>query len=74
MLVKAGEKIKAKKIYKWQKLPKDSYWSYKDILENRIKNIDKNVELFRRPSNSLWNDKELMMFNGSFSCMACHQK
>ena len=48
MLVKAGEKTKAKKIYKMAKLPESySYWSYKDILENRIKNIDKNVELFR---------------------------
>lgn len=77
MLVKAGDWQTAIKIYNNAKLA-DNYssWPYRQILENRIQNAQQNITFFNQPiDNQTLNamKEKIIMFNSSFSCMACHQ-
>ncbi|SMF18240.1 hypothetical protein [Pseudobacteriovorax antillogorgiicola] len=76
LLVKKGKVETAKKIYKNAKLSKNySTWPYRQVLENRIAQADKNVEEFRKEFKAgEIPGHPMMMFNTSYSCMACHQK
>ncbi len=76
LLVKNGEPKKAKKIYANAKLSKSySAWPFAKVLEARIANAKKNVIEFRKEfSSGEIPSHPIMMFNTSYSCMACHQK
>jgi len=55
----------------------DSYkdWPYKDVLEVRIANAERNVAEFRKelPKDGTAPDHPAIMLQSSFACMACHQ-
>jgi len=73
MLVKSGKWETAQKIYKNAKLsPSYPSWKFRDILERRIKSAENNVARFNDKSNN--SAEDVIMFNASFSCMACHQQ
>lgn len=76
MLVKNGDWRTAIIIYKNAQLSRDYHsWPYRNILEQRIINAQANVERFRQSVNLAEIQKEpTMMFNSTYSCMACHQE
>ena len=75
MLVRKGEPELARKIYANAKLSKSfSSWPFRNALEQRIKNAEKNVEPFRKIPLSGEKPGHLLMFNSQYACMACHQK
>jgi hypothetical protein len=67
MVVKSGDWRTAQKVYMLAK-GVDAYptWPYREILEERIRNAERNVEEFRK-------DNSPIMFRSKFSCSACHQ-
>lgn len=73
MLVKAGDWQTAIKIYKNAMLAKNySTWPYRKMLEKRIANAQQNIKAFQQ--NSLTPPDKVLMFNSTYSCMACHQR
>ncbi len=76
MLVKQGKISQAKQIYANAKLSKDyASWPFKDVLEKRIQDADKNKEWFQKPVANAENPNQpMILFNTPYSCMACHQK
>lgn len=76
MLVKAGNWQTAIKIYSNAKLaPNYSSWKYRDVLEQRITDARKNVEQFNKAIPlTQHSPATTMMFNSTFSCIACHQQ
>jgi hypothetical protein len=75
MLVKAGKLEEAKVIYSAAKIsPAYLAWIYKDVLENRLAEMDMNVRAFNRKQNLTELDgNRQMMINSEFSCTGCHQ-
>lgn len=78
-LVKNNELEKAKIIYNnAKKISSYNTWQYKNILESRLKNINENVNKFRK---NIKNGEKLtkniinnnMIFH-SYNCSVCHQK
>lgn len=76
MLVKQGRLEQARKIYATAKLsPSYLNWAFREVLEQRILEAENNVERFRRTlANQDLSSEPVMMFQSSYSCMACHQK
>lgn len=76
MLVKQGDWQTAIKLYNNAKLAKNyQQWKYRDVLEERIAHAKENVVAFNQPfeiSKPIKNPT--MMFNSSYSCMACHRQ
>lgn len=86
-LVKSGQTDKALIAYNNAKaIPSYQDWSFKNLLEKRIVNIEKNVSLFRKNSERLslkenrniihlesFNPNEHMVFN-SYNCTICHKE
>jgi hypothetical protein len=76
MLVKAGDWKTARVLYANAK-SFDTYrdWQFKDVLEERIRNAERNVAEFRKelPKDGAAPDYPTIMFQSSFACMACHQ-
>jgi translation initiation factor 2 beta subunit (eIF-2beta)/eIF-5 len=71
-LVKAGKWKTAVIIYNNAKYSKTyNEWKYKDYLEDRITNAEQNVKNFNDPTQT--DDKKMIMFKSSFSCMSCHR-
>lgn len=71
MLVKSGDWTTAIKIYQNAKLANNySYWPYRSVLEERIKDAKLNTILFNDPEKY---KNKMIMFNSNFSCMACHR-
>lgn len=67
MLVKAGEPSEAVSAYARARLaPSYAYWPYRELLEERIKNVDAVAQRVRegRPPP--------MMFGSAYTCAACH--
>ena len=75
MLVKAGELEEARIIYAAAKLsPGYGEWVYKDLIDERIADMNKNVEAFNQPQNlTRLTEKKQLMINSEFSCTGCHQ-
>ncbi|MFT3762633.1 MAG: hypothetical protein QM761_08490 [Pseudoxanthomonas sp.] len=68
MLVKSGEVDTAIAAYRAaQRTPGYPTWPYRDVLDKRIEEAQANVTRFNAEGD------RSMMFNSSFSCMACHQ-
>lgn len=73
MLVKAGEPDRAVIMYRNAMLTPDyARWPYKGVLEQRIAQAARNVELFRRKDPP--GDGPSMMVQSAYACMACHQQ
>ena len=82
-LTKAGKTKEALIAYNNAKhIPSYDTWSYQDLLANRIQNVEKNTELFRKSSHMLKKDPSniysdafdpntSMVFN-SYNCTICH--
>ena len=76
LLVKSGDWEKGKIMYQLAKQAPDyAKWDYKEVLENRIRNAEKNVELFRKEiaNGEKVNVDQAIMINTSISCRTCHQ-
>jgi hypothetical protein len=72
MLVKSGDWQTAQKIYANAKLPKAyASWKYQAVLDDRIKQAQANVALFKAPNGT---PEARIMINSEFACMACHQQ
>lgn len=75
MLVKAGNTAEALKMYQLAK-QSDTYnnWPYRDVLENRINNIQKNATDFNKPIDNMnIKSQNVIMFNSRIACTGCHQ-
>jgi uncharacterized protein YceK len=73
MLVKAGDWQTAQKIYASARLSSTySQWPFREVLEGRIRDAQGNVAAFKAPAPG--GGGKSMMFDSSFSCMACHQQ
>lgn len=71
-LVKAGKWQMGIKMYNNAKYSKTyNEWKFKDYLEDRIQNAGENVKNFNDPAQT--DDKKMIMFRSSFSCMSCHR-
>lgn len=76
LLVKHGEWEKAIPVYEFAKhAPDYPNWDYQKILENRIKNAQRNVNLFRTewPKGQKIPIDNAVMKNTAISCRGCHQ-
>jgi tetratricopeptide (TPR) repeat protein len=73
MLVKAGEPDRAVIMYRNAMLTPDyAQWPYKGVLEQRIAQATRNVEVFRRKDPP--RDGPAMMVRSTYACMGCHQQ
>ena len=72
LLVKSGDAETAKKLYANAKLsPAYGSWQFRDVLEERLRRADNNVQVFRAPETD---PRDGMMIGTHFSCVACHQQ
>jgi len=75
MLVKSGDWQTGQRIYASAKLSKVyDKWKFRDVLEERIKNAEANVQVFNAPENPKDRKAGRMMANSELACMACHQE
>jgi hypothetical protein len=73
MLVKAGDWRTAQQFYANARLSHDyAKWPLNEVLEQRIRNAQTNVDRFRAAPDSP--DATAIMIESRFSCMACHQQ
>jgi hypothetical protein len=73
MLVKAGDPGTAVKMYRNAQLTPDyASWPYKDVLERRLREAPRNVEVFRQANPAP--GAPTLMGRSSFACMGCHQR
>ena len=76
MLVKKGDWEKAIEIYQLAKdVPQYDTWDFKETLEKRIVNAEKNVNNFRKKLDRAEKNEEdnVMLINSSISCVSCHK-
>ena len=76
MLVKKGDWEKAIEIYQLAKdVPQYDTWDFKETLEKRIVNAEKNVNNFHEKLNGAEKNEldNVMLVNSSISCMSCHK-
>ncbi|MDF2437348.1 MAG: hypothetical protein K0Q95_1724 [Bacteroidota bacterium] len=75
MLVKNGELKEAEIIYSAARLaPTYNEWVYKNVLEQRLKQLEENkVEFDKKPELLHLSGTRQIFINSEFSCMACHQ-
>lgn len=72
MLVKSGDWQTAQKIYANAKLSQEyASWKYQAVLDDRIKQAQANVALFKTPNET---SEVRIMINSEFACMVCHQQ
>ncbi|MBI3898784.1 MAG: hypothetical protein HY308_10870 [Gammaproteobacteria bacterium] len=75
MLVKAGDWQTAQKIYANARFSPDyARWKFRPLLEERIRQAQVNVAVFRAPERKGEKPTVRMMVNSAYSCMACHQQ
>lgn len=71
MLVKSGDWRTAVATYRNARLSRQyATWKFRPVLEDRIKDAQENVARF----NAKGPDREGLMINSGFACMACHQE
>ncbi len=72
MLVKAGDLKAARRMYENAKLSKTyAQWPYRDLLEQRLAQLDENAVLFRKPTDEVPKERR-MMFSSGANCSGCH--
>lgn len=73
MLVKSGDWQTGQKIYATARLTPDyARWTYRDVLEERIRQAQANVLVFNAAEIPGDRKQGRMMVNSEFACMACH--
>lgn len=71
MLVKSGDWRTGVKLYENTRLSRQySAWKFRPVLDERITHARDNVARF----NAAGPDRDGLMINSAFSCMACHQQ
>jgi hypothetical protein len=71
MLVKSGDWRTAVKLYENARLSRQySAWKFRPVLDERIAHARENVARFNATSP----DRNGLMINSAFACMACHQE
>jgi len=76
MLVKSGNPEEAISVYKLTRhVQQYNDWDYRDVLERRIKNAKRNVNVFRKPLNRSDNVgvDDVIMVETGIACRSCHQ-
>jgi hypothetical protein len=74
MLVKSGDWQTARKIYaNARHSPAYAQWSFRDVLEARLRDAEANVAMFSAPREEADKARPRMMIASRFACMACHQ-
>ena len=79
MLVKAGDPATAVTMYGNARLTSDyASWTYREVLEDRVANAARNVEVFRRRAPASGGPAvsggPTMMIQSRYACMGCHQQ
>lgn len=75
MLVKSGDVETARRIYANARLSATfSKWSYREVLEQRIRDAPQNVAAFNAPAGANDSGDRHIMVASTFACMACHQR
>jgi hypothetical protein len=75
MLVKSGDVETARRIYANAKLSATyAEWSYREVLEERIRDAAANVSAFNAPVDESGQGDRQIMVASRFACMACHQR
>jgi hypothetical protein len=75
MLVKSGDVPTALKIYANARLSPDfGNWPFREVLEARIRNAPRNVQLFNVSRRGGDGTRSRIMVSSELSCMACHQQ
>lgn len=75
MLVKSGDVETARKVYANARLSATfSQWSYREVLEERIREAPQNVAAFNEPTGANDRGDRQTMVASTFACMACHQR
>lgn len=75
-LVKAGQTDVARVIYNNAKLQKHyQSWPFRNLLESRLRNLNENVENFRKPVSptEAANPEKTLLANSAVSCAICHR-
>ena len=73
MLVKAGQVETATRIYAMARLTRDyPAWKYRDVLEARVRDAQRNVVLFR--ATDLPGGQSQIMVQSRFACAGCHEE
>lgn len=73
MLVKAGDPETAVKVYgNARHTPEYATWAYKDVLEDRIGNAARYVDVFRQENPAP--GAPTIMVRSRFACVGCHQR
>ena len=75
MLVKSGDWRTAQKIYRHAQATRSySSWPFRDVLEERIRDAERNVSTFRRGTiDERPTGEPAIMLRSPFACTACHQ-
>ena len=75
MLVKSGDVDTARKVYANARLSATfSQWSYREVLEERIRDAQQNVTAFNGPAGANDRGDRQIMVASTFACMACHRQ
>ena len=75
MIVKSGDWQTAQRVYANARLSRTyGEWAYREVLEQRIADAQRNVAAFRRPAGAPQAGATPMMFDSPYACMACHQR
>ena len=73
MLVKKGDTAQASEVYESIRLVAEfEAWPYRHQLDNRLANLEENVQKFRRQGRL--SDNQRVFIQTEFGCMGCHQK
>jgi hypothetical protein len=73
MLVKSGDWQLGQRAYASAKLTPDyASWKYREVLEERIRDAEANVQVFNAPENPKDRKAGRMMANSEFACTGCH--
>ena len=75
MLTKAGKTAEAQKIYNLAKWSDNfEFWPFKQVLEDRIANLDRNVQDFNKALDEInLKNQNVILFSSRNSCVSCHQ-
>lgn len=72
MIVKTGDAVTAQKIYGLVKAsPNYKSWPFKEVLEKRIQNAERNTRIFN--DNTQQGVDNVIIGNSGYNCSSCHQ-
>lgn len=73
MLVKNADTLAAREVYRAaQNVEGYQQWPYREKLQQRLANMEENIERFRRTEDRI-DDDRVVFINTRFACTGCHQ-